>query len=374
MTDENEETEKVETNEENTAESPSNETSASDITDIQKLVDTANETSALEEVIKSEKTTLENKTSAEKSDLEQFATTTKETGIISALNESYGKASEQYNSAVRSEGSPVKDAYELRDKINNMQSAYGDFNKQKGELGGTIAVNYAMGAATGSVNGSGAVGSMTGEGMSGVENLTGGSTSTGMQIPEAVTGNGGEANDLINQLRQGKNPNLTGDGNKAQQISDLVQTVSSQQPAQSKQEKGFWRRMDDEFKAALDLGDKVLKDTPIIGEMHRNLMAEMKVTEGVEKANPLFANADTDQQRDGLAGRIASMQEGDISRAITGRAQKPNDKEVIESMRQGRNPLDASQNKEKPQTVTSPIDSKQMTALINMAKSDVVKS
>lgn len=370
---EEEKDEEVKSEETKTAETPPNDVHSADTSEIQKSVDATKEISALEDAVKKEKAALEASTAHEKSELEQFAATTKNTGIISAINESYGKASEKYNDAVRTEGSPVKEAYELRDKLNNMQSAYGEFNKQKGEIGEKMAVNYALSTATGDINsatGTGTANSITGERLAG----TGGNASTSMQMPDSVTENGQDISNLVRQLRQGKNPNLSGGDNKAQQISDLVQTASAQQPTQSGQEKGFWRRTDDEFKAALDLGDKMLKDTPIVGEMHRQFSAEMKVAEGIEKANPLFANTDMSQARDGLAGRIASVQEGDVSRAITGRDQKPNNREVINAMRQGKNPLDASQNKEKPQKAKSPIDAKQMTTLINIAKSDVVKS
>lgn len=378
MLSDEEDKEEVQSVEQDVTETLAGEADGMDMAAVQKVIAETKEKSDLEETLKTEKATLETATAAEKSDLEKFAATTQDTGIISAINESYGKASEQYNNAVRSEGSPVKDAYELRDKINNMQDAHGEFNKQKGELGGKIAVNYAMGAATGSVNGAGTegLGGATGN-IPGAESLDA-NAANGMQIPETqVAGNNGNMNDLIKQLRQGKNPNLTdgGNDNKAKQISDLMQTAAQQHSSQTEgQEKSFLRRTDDEFKAALDLGDKILTDTPVIGEMHRNVMAQMKVADGVEMAHPLAGNIDTDQKRDGLAGRLASIQEGDIARAVTGHAQKPSDKEVIKAMRQGKNPLDASQNKEKPQKAAkSPIDVKQMTALINMAKSENVK-
>ena len=368
---EEEKDEEVKTVESQTTETLPNEISGADVAEIQKFADAAKEKFALEEAIKKEKATLETSTMAEKSEMEQFAATTKNTGIISAINESYGKASEKYNDAVRTDGSPVKEAYELRDKLNNMQSAYGDFNKQKGEIGEKMAVNYAMSTATGNINGADSATSIAGDGITG----SGVNVPGGMQMTDNVSGTGGDVSNLIQQLRQGKNPNLAGDNsNQAQQISDLVQTVSAQQPAKEDQEKGVWRRTDDEFKAALDLGDKMLKDTPVIGEMHRQFSAEMKVSEGVEKANPLFANADMSQARDGLAGRIASIQEGDVSRAITGRAQKPKDRDVINAMRQGRNPLDTSQNKVASKKEPTKIDSKQISTLVNLAKSDLVKS
>jgi len=404
LDDEEEKKEEVQPVEQDITETLTGKTDDIDLSSVQNSGAEAKEKADLENILKNEKATLEAATAAEKSDLEKFASTTKDTGIISAINESYTKASEQYNNAVRTEGSPVKDAYELRDKINNMQDAHGEFNKQKGEIGGTIAVNYAMGAATGGINGAGAeslggatggipgaegLGGATG-GIPGAEGLggatggipgaegLGGNAANGLQMPESqVAGNGGNMNDLIKQLRQGKNPNLTGgdNSNQAKQITDLVQTAAQQHSSQSEgQEKSFLRRTDDEFKAALDLGDKMLTDTPIIGEMHRNVMAQMKVTDGIDMAHPLAGNPDMDQKRDGLAGRLASIQEGDIARAATGRAQKPSKREVINAMRQGRNPLDASQNKEKPQKAKSPIDAKQMTDLIKMAKSDVVKS